>query len=49
MEKGRFAFGGSSVILITRRGAVQPDADILENTRKGIETKVRLGERVGSA
>lgn len=46
-EKGHFAFGGSTVILITRKGVVCPDADILENSGKGIETKVRLGERVG--
>ncbi len=47
-EKGRFAFGGSTVILITRKGAACPDGDILENSIKGIETKVRLGERVGA-
>jgi phosphatidylserine decarboxylase len=48
-EKGRFAFGGSTVILITGRGAARPDADILENSRQGIETRVRLGERVGAS
>jgi len=47
-EKGYFAFGGSTVILITKKGAVSPDADILGNSRRGIETRVRLGERVGS-
>ena len=46
-EKGKFAFGGSTVILMTRKGAVSPDRDILENSRRGIETKVRLGEGVG--
>ncbi|MBD5460521.1 MAG: phosphatidylserine decarboxylase, partial [Lachnospiraceae bacterium] len=46
-EKGNFAFGGSTVILMTRKGAVRPDRDILRNSAKGIETKVRLGERVG--
>lgn len=46
-EKGRFAFGGSTVIVITSKGAVCPDRDILINSRKGIETKVKLGERVG--
>lgn len=48
-EKGRFAFGGSTVILITRKGAVCPDEDILRNSIQGIETKVKLGERVGKA
>lgn len=46
-EKGRFAFGGSTVILMTRAGRVRPDEDILENSARGIETKVRLGERIG--
>lgn len=46
-EKGRFAFGGSTIILMTRKGAVRPDPDILKNSCQGIETKVRLGERVG--
>lgn len=47
-EKGRFAFGGSTVILMTEKGAVCPDRDILENSGRGIETKVKLGERVGA-
>ncbi len=46
-EKGNFAFGGSTVILMTQAGKVRPDEDILENAGKGIETKVRLGERIG--
>lgn len=46
-EKGNFVFGGSTVILMTQAGAVLPDADILENSLRGMETKVRLGERVG--
>ncbi len=46
-EKGRFAFGGSTVILLTKKGAALPDEDILENSRRGWETRVRLGERVG--
>lgn len=47
-EKGKFAFGGSTVILMTREGRVQPDEDILENSARGIETRVRLGERIGA-
>ncbi len=48
-EKGYFAYGGSTVILILQRNAVKIDADILEHSAKGIETKVRLGEKIGSA
>lgn len=46
-EKGMFQFGGSTVILLTGRGAARPDPDILEHSRQGIETRVRLGEQVG--
>lgn len=46
-EKGNFAFGGSTVILVTQAGKVRPDEDILKNSRLGIETRVKLGERVG--
>ena len=46
-EKGNFAFGGSTVILMTKAGRVQPDKDILENSMRGIETKVKLGESIG--
>lgn len=48
-EKGNFAFGGSTVILMTRAGRVQPDEDILDNSARGIETRVRLGERIGAS
>lgn len=47
-EKGYFAFGGSTVILMTQKGAVCPDKDILRNTVRGIETKVKMGEHVGT-
>lgn len=46
-EKGHFSFGGSTVILMTQKGRVIPDQDILDNSGRGIETKVRLGEKVG--
>lgn len=45
-EKGHFAYGGSMVILLAERGALTVDADIWEQSRRGVETLVRLGERV---
>ena len=48
-EKGYFAYGGSTVILLCRKGQVQIDKDILEYSAKGIETKVSLGEKIGEA
>lgn len=46
-EKGYFLFGGSTVIVLGEPGVWRPDADLLEQTRLGRETLVRLGERVG--
>ena len=46
-EKGRFAFGGSTIVVLYQRGRVQPDEDLLKNSRDGYETKVTQGEAVG--
>lgn len=46
-EKGYFEYGGSTVILLCKKDRVSIDADILEYSACGIETKVRLGERIG--
>ncbi len=48
-EKGYFQFGGSTVLLILEPGRIQMDADILNYSRQGIETRVRYGETVGRA
>ena len=48
-EKGWFEFGGSTVIQLFQKNAIQPDADLLEYTSKGIETLVKLGEKTGIA
>ena len=48
-EKGRFEFGGSTVILLFQKGAVKPDATLISNTVKGFETRVKMGERIGEA
>lgn len=48
-EKGRFEFGGSTVIVCLQKGTVIPDEDLCRNTAEDIETVVRLGERIGIA
>lgn len=48
-EKGRFEFGGSTVVLCVQRNKVRLDKDIIENTSNGIETIVKMGERIGKA
>lgn len=46
-EKGYFAFGGSTVLLFIDSDKVKIDDDILENTKNGYETTVKMGERIG--
>lgn len=48
-EKGFFRFGGSTVVVLLNAGAAEIDEDILRNSREGIETVVRFGEKIGRA
>jgi len=47
-EKGYFLFGGSSVLLLFEPNKIQFDPDLLENTQKGLETWVPLGNPIAS-
>jgi len=49
MEKGRFEFGGSTIVLLLEKGAAEIDSDILRNSSEGIETVVKFGEKIGEA
>ena len=46
-EKGKFEFGGSTIIVLVEKDKVIPDAELLENTLADNETIVRSGERLG--
>ena len=48
-EKGYFEYGGSTVVLIFKKNAIIPDEDILVNTVAGYETKVNMGEKIGTS
>lgn len=48
-EKGYFSFGGSSLILLFPQGSISFEADLIENTRKGIETLAKMGQPLGTA
>lgn len=48
-EKGYFEFGGSTVILLFKPGAVAIDKSIAEKSLRGIETPVELGQRIGTS
>lgn len=45
-EKGYFKFGGSTVVLFLQKGAAKIDADIIEQTKLGCETKILMGEKI---
>ena len=48
-EKGYFEFGGSTIVVLTQKGRVKVDDDLLQNTKEGFETKVLQGSRLGKA
>ena len=47
-EKGRFEFGGSTIIVCLEKGRVAVDEEILFNSTRGIETSVKMGEKIGT-
>jgi phosphatidylserine decarboxylase len=48
-EKGYFEFGGSTVVLLFKKGSISIDQDLLINTANGLETYIIMGEKIGSA
>jgi phosphatidylserine decarboxylase len=46
-EKGKFEFGGSTIVLLFKKDTVDIDDDLIENTKNGYETAVKMGERIG--
>ena len=48
-EKGRFEFGGSTVILLLQKDKAAVDEEFFQNTKLDLETIVKCGERIGVA
>ena len=46
-EKGMFEFGGSTIVVMTEPGMIEPDKDIIQNTKVQAETLVKMGEPIG--
>lgn len=46
-EKGRFEFGGSTIVMCLKKDAAVIDSDIVENSKNNIETLVKLGQCIG--
>jgi phosphatidylserine decarboxylase len=47
-EMGYFQYGGSTVIAVFPKDAVQWDHDLKTNSEKSLETLVQMGERIGT-
>ena len=46
-EKGRFLYGGSTVIVLLKKDAAVINEEIMKASKMQIETPVKMGERVG--
>lgn len=45
-EAGYFCFGGSTVVLIFKKGTLEVDPEILKNSQAGKETPILMGKKV---
>jgi phosphatidylserine decarboxylase len=45
-EKGHFAFGGSTVVLLLEKEKIRFSEDLIRNTNEGFETYLKMGESV---
>lgn len=45
-EKGYFAYGGSTIVLLFEKNKISIDKDLLKNTLDGYETEVLMGENI---
>jgi phosphatidylserine decarboxylase len=48
-EMGRFRYGGSTVVVVFRRGAIGFDPELVRNSSHGMETLVRVASVLGRA
>lgn len=46
-EKGYFEFGGSTIVVLFQKDEIVLDADIINNSKDDIETRVILGQKIG--
>jgi len=48
-EKGHFEYGGSTIIVLLKKGAATINPKIIQATKRGNEVKVKLGQKIGVA
>ena len=46
-EKGFFEYGGSTIILLVKKDMVKINDKIIQNSGKGIESPVKMGQMIG--
>lgn len=46
-EAGYFSFGGSSLVLLFKKGVLAPDEKFVVHSQENFETEVKMGQRVG--
>jgi phosphatidylserine decarboxylase len=46
-EKGYFGLGGSTIVLVFKKGVIKFDSDILDMATKSTPSRVKMGERIG--
>lgn len=46
-EMGYFAFGGSTILVIFKKGVINYDDDLRINSTKALETLVKMGSSLG--
>jgi phosphatidylserine decarboxylase len=47
-DMGTFHFGGSTVIVLFKKGTVKLDQDLIESSERALETVLRVGDRIGT-
>ena len=47
-EKGKFEFGGSTVVVLLEKDKVNLDEEFITNTQNDLETNVKYGEKIGT-
>ena len=47
-EKGFFEYGGSTIILLVKKDMVKLRQDLIDNSKAGIESPVKMGQIIGS-
>ena len=46
-EQGYFEIGGSSILMVMQKETIKFDEDLISNSFNGLETKIKMGTRIG--